>query len=100
MKGFSVCYEIVTPESAEDGEAAATGFFLEDVSLRDALAAVRALTPSSDPFDAEDARLWYTEIDPDRNWRTGEEETRSLHLPRNLTSSTRRRIARLLGVSA
>jgi hypothetical protein len=37
MNKFSVTYEIVTEESAEDGDSAESGFVGEGLSLRDAL---------------------------------------------------------------
>ena len=37
---YSVTYDIVTPESAENGDVAEAGYVAEDVSLRDAIDAV------------------------------------------------------------
>jgi len=39
MNKFSVTYEIVTPESAEYGDAEDRGWVVEDATLRDALEA-------------------------------------------------------------
>lgn len=96
---FSVTYEVVTPESAEDGDTAERGFVVEDVSLRDALDEFDcgAIEPSSWPVDFNWQHTWYTERDGRIDYLTGAVETRSFHLPKDLTPSTRRRIARLLG---
>lgn len=98
MLGFSVTYEIITHESAEEGDAQERGFVIENVSLREALGHVQGvMTASMHPFDASYAHVWFSTVDPDIDYRTGEYEYRSLHLPVNLTPSTRQRIARLIG---
>lgn len=95
MLGFSVTYEIVTHESAEDGDS---GFIVENVSLREALEHVdhSAMEPCMAPFDPSDPHVWFNTVDPDIDMQSGEYEYRSLHLPVNLTPSTRLRIARLI----
>ncbi len=97
---FSVTYEIVTYESAEDGEAAEQGYIVQDVGLREAIGELNgaAVQPSCYPFDPSYSYVWFSTVDADIDYRTGESEYRSLHLPATLTSSTRLRIARLLGV--
>jgi hypothetical protein len=100
MNGFSVTYEIVTFESAENGDTADDGFICENVNLRDAIAAMNGacVEPSCHPFDPAYPYTWFTQTYPDINYHTGEHEYRALHMPQQLTASTRRRIARLLGV--
>src|SRR4051812_8168663 len=98
MLGFSVTYEIVTQESAEDGDVAERGHIVKNVSLREALQNINgaAMEPSMHPFDASYPYVWFSQIDPDVDYQTGEHEYRSLHLPPSLTPSTRQRIARLV----
>jgi hypothetical protein len=97
-KGFSVTYEIVTPESAEECDAAERGFVCENVSLREALAEIDGASEASEwPFDGRND-AWFTNYEYGTDYATGAQESRSLHMPRNLTPATRRRIARLLGV--
>lgn len=98
--GFSVTFDVVTPESAEQGDVADSGFVVDGVSLRDAIAALQGaqVAPSCEPFNPNYRYTWFYTMDAEVNYRTGAEETRALHLPTNLTPSTRRRIARLLGV--
>ena len=100
---FRVTYEIVTPESAEHGEAESMGFCApggwhfpasdpgpHDMTLREALGLCR---PS------EDSGRWWNEEAPGRtDWRTGAEEFRSIHPPRNITPASYARVSRLLGV--
>lgn len=97
---FTVTYDIVTSESAEDGDVAEAGFVCpggwrfgadEDadvaVTLRDALRLVGCV---------EDSGTWFTETDGREDYRTGAVERRALHPPRNITPSSYARIARLL----
>ena len=104
---FRVTYDIVTPESAEDGGVAERGFVLPGswrvdietamadtegeygMSLREALRLV---------YPREDCGCWWSESDGDTDYRTGGVETRSLHPPRNITPSSYRRVSRLLGL--
>lgn len=98
---FTVTYEVVTPESAEQGDAESRGFVLpggwrvdvtddsDDVgmSLREAL---RLASPQ------EDSGSWFSEVDGRVNYRTGAVETRSIHPPRNVTPSSYERLARII----
>lgn len=99
---WRVTYEIVTPESAAEGDAEERGFLLpgawkvaadssEDVnmSLREALA---LCSPQ------EDCGRWLSEVDGDTDYRTGAVTTRSLHPPRYITPASYGRLCRLLGV--
>ena len=96
---YSVTYEIITEESAEHGDAEERGFISEGVSLRDAIddlmsASADRLTciEANDSYDPYWVTVCYA-----MHFVTGDYERRSLHLPRNLSLSTRKRIARLLG---
>lgn len=84
---FNVTYEVVTYESAEDGEAAESGFYAEDISLREAIALVGY---------CEDCGTWFAEADGDTDYQTGAVTYRSLHPPRTITKSSYGRIKRLL----
>ena len=92
---FSVTYERITEESAEHGEADDMGYELESVTLRDAY---EFLKWNGGHCEASDSMLgpycwltFYGEMD----YRDGSHTNYGLHFPRNLTASTRRRIARL-----
>ena len=97
MKGFCVTFESFTPESVEHSDASERGYVAQDVTLRDAL----ALCEGSDhveadcyPVTREYPPRWFTfyPSDPDPY-----ADVHSLHLPDTLTTSTRLRIARLVG---
>lgn len=104
MAAFNVTYEIVTPESAESGDADERGFIAEGVTLREAIQLVNETRTSQvdcvmaiecDESPIRNPR-WVTVING-CEFNTGAQESRSLHMPANLTASTRRRSARLVG---
>lgn len=101
---FAVTYEIVTPESAEHGDAEERGYVCEDSDLRSALRDVydtRTYDGSGissidcDSYPATAPR-WVT-VCNGMEWTTGAQESRSLHLPASITPASARRIARLAG---
>ena len=102
---FLVTYEIVTPESAEMGDAEARGFIGEGLTLREAFEAVNgtrtSLVDCVQSIEANEypcvAPSWVT-VTNGMEFETGAHESRSIHFPQSLTASTRRRICRALGV--
>ena len=105
--GFSVTYEVVTPESAEHGDAEDRGFIAEDLTLRDALDAWDGagyhVEADCCPVDGGPYGVprWFTAYKVNNGTRecyeTGAEESRGLHLPDDVTPETALRIARLVG---
>jgi hypothetical protein len=100
MTSFAVTYEIVTPESAEQGDVEERGYVVCGVPLRDALRVMDAIPNGIMATECDEcpvvAPRWVTHIGT-ADYRTGNAESRSLHMPDILTPATRRRIARLLG---
>ena len=106
MKRFTVTYEIVTPESAEEGEAAEHGFVLPGdwhVSIDEALAnpktnygvTLREAIDLAQPH--EDCGNWFAETTTDRcDYTSGAYEQRSIHPPLDITPSSYRRIKKLI----
>lgn len=83
---LSECFEIVTEESAAEGEAADRGFVREReiVSVREALEALRECAePSSSPIDARrmSGHEWAS-TEPSQDMRTGAYESQSIHIAR------------------
>lgn len=102
---FGVTYAITTEESAADGEHAESGWIEEFVPLRDAVKAVRetrtnAVDGISSIECSESGAPRFVTVSNGMEFETGAYEERSLHMPRNLTPATRRRIARLVGARA
>lgn len=100
MFTFDVTYEIVDQASAEHGEAQESGFYLESATLRDAVDALSGcgghIEANSYPFDGVGYSRWFTAYgEPDIY--TGDNESRSLHIPPSITPSSAIRIARLIG---
>ena len=106
LRTWDVTYEIITPESAEQGDADERGYIARHVHLRDAIELVRETRTShcggveaieANCSDLSNAR-WIT-IYNAMEFFTGARESRSLHFPAALTPSSRRRIARIFGVA-
>lgn len=98
MKKFNVTYEIITEESAQAADAEERGFLLEDVSLRDAINEVcnhGYIEASCYPIK-HSPYVWFTAYG-EMDMHDGSYENRSLHCPKNITPSSHRRVARLLG---
>jgi hypothetical protein len=98
MATFSVTYEIYTPESVEAGDARPKqGFICRDVTLREAIYEIGWQAHSHNG----DMR-WFTNEEYGHYsrdyFKDGREESRSLYVPKSVTDSSRRRIAKLLGV--
>ena len=94
---WKVTFEIVTPESAENGEAEESGFVDESCALREAVRYI-----SGTAHEASDSRIasarWFTNYEYNEDYRTGGRESRSLHIPERVTGASRKRLARILGV--
>lgn len=110
MRGCHVTYEIITPESAEHGDAEERGFVLADgshvelpgdvygapageikarcaLSLRDALQQIGLV---------EDSGFWFSEVDGRKHYGTGAETRHSLHLPDGASAASYDRVRRIL----
>ena len=101
--GFRVTFEIVTQESARNGDYAKAGFLLRDGSPARKNAAPKTLNMGL----REAMRLVYPQRDAGRWWqeedgqiyakgKTDVEETRAIHPPRNITPASYARGTRLL----
>ena len=105
MQGFRVTYEIVTPESAEHGDAAERGFIDSWGMQVDALIGQETPGVAMTLREAlqlcspqEDSGSWFNECDGRENYQTGAVETRSLHPPDNVTGASYARLKRLFKV--
>lgn len=76
-------FEIITPESAEHGEAEESGMLETDTEMtfRELVDAMRE-HPQCSSSGAPTERDWFTSY-PDQDYRTGAEETTSIHFSRN-----------------
>jgi hypothetical protein len=83
MITISKTYEIVTPESAESGDVQDSGFLTEaeSVTFRELVSMMRDFPcPSCSPASGNENE-WLSSY-PETDFRTGEEETQSLHYSR------------------
>jgi hypothetical protein len=101
---FNVTYKIITPESAEQGDCAESGFIAESVTLREAIDLVFATRTShcygticveTNEYPMTAPR-WIT-VYNGGEYLTGAYENRSIHFPPGVTPASRRRLARLMG---
>lgn len=93
---FDITFETITPESAEHGESADSGFYMENITLREAWEFLRweGYCEASDGHIPSARWLtFYGEQCP----MTGDYVNYSLHFPKNLSQHSRLRIARLFG---
>lgn len=105
LRLFRVTFDITTDESAEHGEHEESGEVEETQSLRDAIKALQATrTNEVDGVYAVEPDCipcnWPRSIRVinGKEFRTGAEETRTLHIPAAISRASARRIARLCGV--
>lgn len=98
--GFAVTYEVITHESAEDGDVEESGFEMENGSLRDAWQIVRwgcngGVEANEWPMQSPS---WVTFYGAEHDFATGDVKNLSVHFPKSITPSSARRVARFLGV--
>ena len=94
MITFNVSYDVITPESAEQRDYAESGFAGEGVRLREAIELMGGVA-----YEAVDDSFRNVEWGHGTAayYREGRSETRTLHVPSNVTSASYERIRRLLG---
>ena len=90
---FAVTYEIITYESAEQGESDEDGYVHEHCTLREAIDALGGAAWGDDG-----SGTWFTNYEYDQDLQTGAYECRSLHPPETITPSSLGRVARALGL--
>ena len=98
---FNITYAIVTPESAEQGDYEEAGMEHEGLTLREAYDLMRwhgcAIEADCWPISKRHPPRWIV-WEAEQDFCTGAYKERILHLPQNLTASSRIRIARLFGL--
>lgn len=94
---WSVTFEIVTPASAEQGEADESGFVGEGLSLREAIAQLGYGRPTRRrPFCLENCGRWFATQHNDPDFRTGAVTNYAIHPPDSITRASYARVRRLL----
>jgi len=100
LSNWNVTYSLATLESSEDGDYADTGFEFEGTSFRSAIRCFGDIAESADSWPVDGSVRWFdSPIIQDRDhFELGHERHLSLHIPAQITPSSRRRLARLLGL--
>ena len=97
MSRFLLTFEVITPESAEHGEAAQAGVLEESATLRDAFEEMRFAEAGIEASDyPATAPRWITARRTREDFETGEVGNVTLHFPESTTPASRRRVLRLL----
>ena len=100
MHAWTVTYAAI---SAEDGETTENGLIADSLSLQDALTYWKPRTSACDGGSAAaneypiHAPRWFTKTYDE--YETGDSYEVTLHIPQAVTPSSRRRLARVLGVT-
>ena len=102
MRNFAVTFERYFPHEPEEDicEADESGFVLEDCTLREAIREFDGALEADEWPIRSPRRFTNHEYGNGtcEYYEQGISESRSLHLPERITPSSRRRIARLLGL--
>jgi hypothetical protein len=94
---FNVTYSIVSQESAEQGDFSETGFIIESTDLRDAIKETfKTRTCHVGGIESIERQDYSVSVQNSMEFLTGDYEERTLHIPRNVTPSSRKRILRLV----
>lgn len=95
---FDITYERITPESAENGDCAESGFHMEQVTLREAFDVLRnADTAEANEYPVR-APDWITFYEVEQDFATGEVTNMALHFPRHMTRASRIRVCKLFRI--
>jgi hypothetical protein len=98
MTAFRVTYDIVTPESAEHGDTAEAGYYSRGGWKQDDPSewTLRQVVSQFGRGSLEDSGSWFSTVDSDTNYRTGEETSYAVHPPRTITAASYERVRRIL----
>lgn len=96
MNDWNVTYDVVTPESAEHGDYADSGFLGQDLAFDDAVSYWEGRGCEIEPSDSDVSQArWFTVIDG-VNYRDGSQQQRSLHIPERVSPAARVALFRYL----
>lgn len=103
-KGFSITYATWTDEAAEAGETDDHGFCIQGLTFSEACSYLRSLgavgcycEADSYPISTSCPPRWLSFIHVETDYTTGEVTSYALHIPSQVTPSSRIRIAKALG---
>jgi hypothetical protein len=91
MNKFNVTYDIVSNESAENGEVEDLGFIAENVSLREGITLLGSDSLHVDGYNL-DCQDFTITVKHSRDFLSGLFESKYLHIPRTATPSSLKRI--------
>ncbi len=95
---FHVTYDVVTEESAEQGDYAESGFYSRGGWKHDDPSewTLREVVSEFGRNSLENNGSWFSTVDSDTDYRTGEDTSYSVHPPRTITAASYQRLIRIL----
>lgn len=98
LANWSVTFSLATPESAEDAER---GHDYEATDFRTAIGYFGDYAASADSYPVDGSVRWFDSavIEDRAHFELGHDRHLSLHIPDQITASSRLRLARYLGLS-
>jgi hypothetical protein len=95
---FRVTYDIVTEDSAADGDVAESGYYSRGGWKHDDPSdwTLHEVVSQFGRNSLEDVGSWFSSYSPDINYRTGEDTSYSVHPPRTITRASYARLRRIL----
>jgi hypothetical protein len=95
---FHVTYDIVTEDSAADGDVAESGFYSRGGWKHDDPSewTLHEVVSQFGRNSLEDGGRSFYSVDSDTNYRTGEDTNYAVHPPRTITGASYARIRRIL----
>ena len=101
LDNWNVTFETVSEESAKEGDIEDSGYEARDVSLRDALDLFGYHATEANQWPITGNVRWF-DSDCEQDWNDYhecyEDKRLSLHIPKQITPSSRLRLARFLGL--
>ncbi len=96
---YSITYEVITPESAEVGDAAERGYLVDPTQYQ--LGDLREILSNAQSYGIvgttrNNLTGWFCSINPQRDHRDGSETYYSLHFDNDMTGSSFSRVGKLL----
>jgi hypothetical protein len=95
---FHVTYNVVTEESVEQGDYAESGFYSRGGWKHDDPSewTLRDVVSQFGRNSLENNGSWFSTVDSDTDYRTGEDTSYGVHPPRTITPASYRRLIRIL----
>lgn len=95
---FRVTYDVVTEESAEQGDTASSGYQSPDGRQHDDPSewTLHEVVSQFGRRSFEDGGRWFSSVDSDTDYHTGDDTSYAVHPPEGITAASYARVRRVL----